>query len=161
MTDDTPDQRRADKRQSEKRQRTRQVKTRLTDAEHAMFLARANKAGLASAAFLRAAALGDAGPRAQRRLPVDSAALRQVLGHLGKTGSNLNQIARYLNTGGGAETVLPDIREALEDFARIRSLIYDALGREPDGAPAASVAAQAAPEPPPAASKFIPPPPDT
>ena len=149
------------KPKSEKRQRIRQVKTRMTDAEHAAFLARADKAGLAAAAFLRAAAIGESGPRAQRRVPVDSAALRQVLGHLGKAGSNLNQIARYLNTGGGVETVLPDIREALEDFARIRSLIYDALGKEPDSAPAASVAAQAAPEPPPAASKFIPPPPDT
>ncbi len=124
---------------------------------------------MAAAAFARAALIGEAGPRAQRRIPADSAALRQILGHLGKTGSNLNQIARYLHTGGAPETVLPDLREALADFAHIRSLIYDALGKEPDSAPAAASApapipatapAPAAPEaiPPAGLSKFIPPP---
>ncbi|HWJ87615.1 MAG TPA: MobC family plasmid mobilization relaxosome protein [Pelagibacterium sp.] len=151
MTDDAPDRPRADRRKSEKRQRTRQIKARMTEDEHAAFLDRADKAGLAAAAFLRAAAIGNAGPRAQRRLPADAAALREVLGHLGKIGSNLNQIARYLHTGGIAETVLPDLRAALTDHARLRGLIYDALGKEPDGASPAS---------PSAASKFIPPPPE-
>lgn len=140
MTDDTdprpntPDQGTSTRRKSEKRQRVRQVKTRMTEAEHAVFLARADKAGMASAAFLRAAAIGDAGPRAQKRVPADASVLRQVLGHIGKTGSNLNQISRYLHTGGEAQTVLPDIREALADLALIRGLIYDALGKEPDAA---------------------------
>jgi hypothetical protein len=140
LTDETdphpnkPDQGTSARRKSEKRQRVRQVKTRMTEAEHAVFLARADKAGMASAAFLRAAAIGDAGPRAQKRVPADAAVLRQVLGHIGKTGSNLNQIARYLHTGGEAQTVLPDIREALADLIRIRGLIYDALGKEPDAA---------------------------
>lgn len=160
MTDGAPERPRADRRKSEKRQRTATIFARVTPDEKAAFVARADRAGMAAAAFARAALIGESGPRAQRRVPVDSAALRQVLGHLGKTGSNLNQIARYLNTGGGADTVLPDIREALDDLARIRSLIYDALGREPDGASAAPDAAQAAPKPP-TASKFIPPPPDT
>lgn len=140
MTDETgpdsnkPVQGNSARRKSEKRQRVRQVKTRMTEAEHAVFLARADKAGMTSAAFLRAAAIGDAGPRAQKRVPADAFVLRQVLGHIGKTGSNLNQIARYLHTGGEAQTVLPDIREALADLARIRGLIYDALGKEPDAA---------------------------
>lgn len=136
---------------SEKRRRTRQAKTRMTDEEHAAFLARADRAGLAAAAFLRAAAIGDAGPRAQRRVPADAQALRQLLGHLGKTGSNLNQIARHLNTGGSAETVLPDIRAALSDLARIRGLIYEALGKDPDHARAADPV-------PPAGTKTVPPP---
>lgn len=122
---------------SETRQRVRQVKARFTDAEHAAFLARADKAGLAAAAFLRAAALGDAGPRAQRKVPADAQALREVLGHLGKIGSNLNQIARYLHTGGSAEVVLTDIRDVLADHARIRDRLYEALGKTPDRAPAA------------------------
>lgn len=119
---------------SEKRQRTETIYTRLSPAEKAVFLARADKAGMASAAFLRAAAIGDAGPRAQKRVPADAAALRQILGHIGKTSSNLNQIARYLHTGGEAQTVLPDVRQALTELARIRGLIYDALGKEPDAA---------------------------
>lgn len=140
---------------SEKRQRVRQVKTRMTEAEHTAFLTRADKSGMATAAFARAALIGDAGPRAQRRIPADAAALRQVLGHLGKTGGNLNQIARYLHTGGDTETVLPDIQEALADLARIRGLIYDALGKEPDGA---APVTPSTPTVPPPASKHIPPP---
>lgn len=161
------------RRKSERRQRTATIYARVTPDEKSAFLARADRAGMAAAAFARAALIGEAGPRAQRRIPADSAALRQILGHLGKTGSNLNQIARYLHTGGEPETVLPDLREALADFAHIRSLIYDALGKEPDRAlaaasPLASVSAPApipapapaAPEavPPAGLSKFIPPP---
>lgn len=145
------------KPKSEKRQRVRQVKTRMTEAEHAAFLARADKAGLAAAAFLRAAAIGNAGPRAQRRVPADAQAMRQVLGHLGKTGSNLNQIARYLHTGGMPETVLPDIRDALADLARIRGLIYDALGKDPDHARAVDLA-PTVDQPPPPDIKSAPPP---
>lgn len=149
MTDTPPPPKRP---KSETRQRVRQVKARFTEAEHAAFLARADKAGLAAAAFLRAAALGDAGPRAQKKVPADAQALRELIGHLGKIGSNLNQIARYLHTGGSAAVVLQDIRDVLADHARIRDRLYEALGKTPDRAPPAAL------DPPPAASKFIPPP---
>lgn len=161
MTDGGP----SDRRKSEKRQRTDTIYARVTPAEKAALLSRADKAGMTAAAFTRAALIGEAGPRAQRRMPADATALRQVLGHLGKTGSNLNQIARYLHTGGDTHTVLPDIQEALGDLARLRSLIYDVLGKEPDDAPAASMPSAPSPPPePPAApvkaapSKFIQPP---
>ena len=134
MTDGARNRSRPERRKSEKRQRTEAVYARLSPAEKAVFLARADRAGMAAAAFLRAAAIGDAGPRAQKRVPADAQALRQILGHIGKTGSNLNQISRYLHTGGSADTVLPDIRAALADLARLRGLIYDALGKEPDAA---------------------------
>lgn len=101
------------RRKSEKRQRTEAIYARVTPDEKTAFLARADRAGMAAAAFARVALIGEAGPRAQRRMPADAAALRQVLGQLGKTGSNLNQIARYLHTGGDTHTVLPDIQEAL------------------------------------------------
>lgn len=152
MTDDTgpepnkSDQGKSARRKSEKRQRTETLYARLSPAEKAVFLARADRAGMTSAAFLRAAAIGNAGPRAQKRVPADAAALRQVLGHIGKTGSNLNQISRYPHTGGEAQTVLPDIKEALADLVRIRGLIYDALGKEPDAA--APVMPSSPPSPP-------------
>lgn len=163
--DSTPPKAPSGRRKSEKRQRTATIYTRLTPDEKTAFLARADRAGMAAAAFARAALIGEAGPRAQRRMPADAAALRQMLGHLGKTGSNLNQIARYLHTGGETQTVLPDIQEALADLAHLRRLIYGALGKEPDDAPATSVPSPPSPppEPPatpakPAPSKFIPPP---
>lgn len=128
---DTPRQPRP---KSEARQRTDRLFVRLTPEEKAIFLGRADKAGLTAAAFLRAAALGNAGPRAQKRVPADAQALREMIGHLGKIGSNLNQIARYLHTGGSAEVVLGDIRDVLADHARIRDRLYEALGKVPDHA---------------------------
>lgn len=136
---------------SDKRQRDAQIKFRCTSEEFATVAGKADKAGMSLAAFARTATVGAAGPRSLRRVPADAYALRQVLGHLGKVGSNLNQIARYLHTGGDPQTVLPDIREALADQARLRGLIYEALGKTPDNAPPVS------PQPPAASSKFIPP----
>lgn len=130
---------------SDKRQRTEQVKTRLTPDELSDLAARADKAGLTTGAFLRAAAFGSPGVRAQRRLPVDATLLRQVLGHLGRVGNNLNQIARHLNEGDPAHTQLPELGEALADFARMRDALYTALGKAPDETPPT----------PPAPSKFI------
>lgn len=143
---------------SEKRQRTDRLFVRLTPHEKAAFLARADKAGMASAAFARAVLTGEAGPRAQRRVPADAQAMRQVLGHLGKTGSNLNQIARYLHTGGSADVVLTDIRAALSDLACIRRLIYEALGKDPDDARPVAPVSSADP-PPLSGTKSVPPPP--
>ena len=48
-------------------------------------------------AYIRAATLGDAGPRARRRAPVDIAALMQALVALNRVGNNQNQIAHALN----------------------------------------------------------------
>ncbi len=67
------------------------------------------------AAWSRTALLGDAGPRSQRRVPSDAQALRQILGHLGRVGNNINQIAYQLNTGGPAD--LPELRLALKEYA--------------------------------------------
>lgn len=136
---------------SDKRQRDAQIKFRCTADEFAAVAGRADKAGMSLASFARAAILGTPGPRARRRVPADAQALREVLGHLGKVGSNLNQIARYLHTGGDPQTVLPDIRAALTEQARIRDLIYEALGKTPDHAPPARAL------PPQASSKFVPP----
>src|SRR3989304_1834872 len=83
---------------SDKRRRTHQSLVRLTDEEFADISARADKAGLAVAAFMRAAVLGTPGPRAQRRPPADHRALRQILGQVGRIGNNINQIARALNS---------------------------------------------------------------
>ena len=56
---------------SDKRRRSRQTLVRCTDEEFKAIAAKAAGAGLEIAAFLRAAALGDAGPRAQRRPTVE------------------------------------------------------------------------------------------
>lgn len=116
---------------SDTRQRNKQVLVRLSDAEFAQLAARSDRAGFARAAFLRAAALGETGPRAQRRPPVDHVALRRLLGELGRVGNNINQIAHALNAGEGHEPA--ELREALRAYLQLRDAIFTALNMEPAG----------------------------
>ena len=82
---------------SETRQRTKQVKIRFTPEEFNAIAAKLETGTLSMSAYGRMTMLGEPGPRARRRLPADHQALRQMLGHLGRVGNNLNQIARHLN----------------------------------------------------------------
>jgi hypothetical protein len=125
----------APRKKSQRRQRSRQIKTPCTPDEFAAIVAKANDAGMSRAAWSRTLLLGEAGPRSQRRVPSDAQSLRQILGHLGRIGNNINQIAYHLNTGGPAD--LPELRLALKEYAGVRNAIYQALRLEP------------APEPPP------------
>jgi hypothetical protein len=117
---------------SDKRQRTKQCLVRFTEQEFAELATKADRAGRPTAAFLRAAALGDAGPRAQRRPPADHKALRQILGHCGRIGNNVNQIASRLNSGGGVN--MRELREALAAYLQIRNAILSALTMKTDEA---------------------------
>ncbi|WP_089216700.1 plasmid mobilization protein [Sphingopyxis indica] len=117
------------RRKSEKRQRTETLFARVTPEEKSAFVARADRAGMASAAFVRALALGDAGPRARRRRPVEHQALVQALATLNRVGNNLNQIAR--NTNRGMDIDVPQLRDALHQYHQVIAAIYEALGMEP------------------------------
>jgi len=114
---------------SDRRQRGKIQPVRCTLDEFNAIAAKADQAGLSTAAFMRAAALGDAGPRAQRRPPADHKALRQILGHIGRIGNNINQIARALNTEDRAK--LTDLPDALRAYLDIRNAIFEALGKTP------------------------------
>jgi hypothetical protein len=103
---------------------------RFTEDEYARVQEKADRAGLAIAALLRATALGDAGPRAQRRPPVDHQALRRLLGEIARVGNNINQIARALNQG--EAVTIPELRPALAAYLIIRDAIYLALGMTVD-----------------------------
>lgn len=117
---------------SDKRQRNRRITLRYTDDEFNRIAAKADKAGLAFAAFLRASALdGDAGPRARRRPPVDHKVLRQLLGECGRIGNNINQIARRLNMDGSFD--IPELQAALAAYLEIRTAILRALTMETAG----------------------------
>jgi len=112
---------------SDKRQRGKIIASRCLDEEFTAIAAKADKAGLAVAAFMRAAALGDAGLRAQRRPPVDHKALRQYLGQVGRLGNNINQIARALNSREWA--IPPELQEVLRACLNILNAINALLGK--------------------------------
>jgi hypothetical protein len=114
---------------SEKRQRNLEPKMRCTPGEHAQLVSAAERAGLTVAAFMRHQCLGTPGPRAARRPPVERLALAKLLAQLGKVGSNLNQIARVLNSGGdtpaGIEETLQEVRAAavgIREMLGVRTL---------------------------------------
>jgi hypothetical protein len=118
---------------SDKRQRPHTITVRLSDDEKAALHTRAVERGLALGAFARAAMLGNTGPRAKRRPPVDQVLLRRLLGQLGRIGGNINQIAHRLNADQKAS--LPEIRETLNSLQTIRNAIYAAIGMEPEKGP--------------------------
>jgi multidrug resistance efflux pump len=82
---------------SETRQRAKRETIRFLDEEHAAIRAKAESAGLSFGAYLRACALGDAGPRARRSPTIDRKVAAQAIAELNKAGSNLNQIAHAVN----------------------------------------------------------------
>lgn len=116
---------------SDKRLRDNTITVRLTDDERDKLHELSSRSGLAVGAFMRAAAFGKSGPRAQRRPPADHQTLRKLLGECGRIGNNINQIAHRLNAGELAQ--IPEIREALAAFLKIRDAIFTALGMKPAG----------------------------
>jgi uncharacterized protein (DUF1778 family) len=102
---------------------------RCTAEERAAIKAAADKAGLSVGAFMRAAALGDAGPRAVRRPPIERKELARLLGHLGKVGSNLNQLAHAFNRSGRVPT-LAELTAIRRHVVEMRDALMKALGRD-------------------------------
>lgn len=106
---------------------------RLTFEERARLEAAAN--GVPLGAYIRAILFNEELPKVRRRNmnPVaDHQALARVLASLGQSrlSSNLNQLARAVNTG--TLPVHPEIeaelREACADIAQMRAILIEALG---------------------------------
>ena len=104
------------------------IAVRCSDTEYVSITESAMRAGLSIGAYLRAAATGDAGPRAVRRPPVEHEALARVLGQVGKIGSNVNQVAKRYN-GSGLVPGFPEILAMRRDIGELRAALLKALGR--------------------------------
>jgi hypothetical protein len=104
------------------------IMMRCTAQDHEYIAETASQAGLSTGAFLRALALGSAGPRAVKRPHAEREQLGRILGLLGKLGSNHNQIAKWSNT----VKSLPDpqvLARMSEDIALMRAAVMKALDR--------------------------------
>lgn len=116
---------------SEARQRQHAVGVRLDEAERELLEARAGDSGLSLSAYLRACALGDAGPRARHKAPVNRELLARTNADLNRVGNNLNQIAHRLNSGGDP---LPAIMEsAAAELRQTLAVLRRALGHDRQG----------------------------
>ena len=100
---------------SEKRQRVDgdRVTTRFLPEERAVLDVKAGEAGLSLSAYLRACALGDAGPRAGRAPVTDRREIIELHAHLARIGNNLNQLTRAVH-----QNQIPDIL-GLEEAAKL------------------------------------------
>ena len=76
---------------------------------------KARKTGLTTSEYIRRCALG-------RKLPCygDTSLLKEYSMQLGKTGSNLNQIAKHLNSGGSYLSVYSDVKEAVNELLDLK-----------------------------------------
>jgi hypothetical protein len=113
----------------EERRRVHKVDTRWTAIEHACLAAAAQAAGLTKGGYVRALALGCPGPRSQRAPSVDARALAEATAALNKVGSNLNQMARVLNSG-GANLTTKECFAAMRDVRAVLGSILSLVGRE-------------------------------
>ncbi len=123
-----PDARRA--AGTDKRHRGQVMGFRASPGEKAAIEAAAERAGLSVGGYIRGRALAVTETRAMRRPAVERAALAQLLGQLGKCGSNVNQIARVLNSGGDEPE---GVAEAIAAVKRAADAIWIALGNRPRG----------------------------
>ena len=106
-----------------------QVSVRLTPEENAQLEIIAERLGVSKAGYVKSAALGRPIPKASRRPQANEVALRQLLGLMGKLGSNANQIARLCNSGTitDHQTAISALQGIKAEMADIRALLLDAL----------------------------------
>lgn len=109
------------------------INIRLSEEENNRIITSADTLGVSKAGFVKSAALGRPIPKASRRPKAAEADLRQLLGLMGKLGSNANQIARLANSGS-----ITDQREAADslqsikaELASMRATLLQALNVEP------------------------------
>lgn len=106
---------------------------RLSDAERAELVRRANEAGLSIGGYWKSAVFNTPPPRKSIRHSMDHIEVAKLLPQLGKIGSNVNQLARQINTEGNVS--LPELIRALDDIATMRAAIMSALGYHESGDP--------------------------
>ena len=108
--------------------RQRFVTMRCSRGEYTAIEEKSSRAGLSVGAFLRAQALGNAGPRSVKRPPIERRELARILGHVGKIGSNINQLAKAFNQVGRVPG-FPELLAMRREIGDIRTALLKALGR--------------------------------
>ena len=98
------------------------MELRISAEEKAQIEQKARKAGITTSEFIRRSALG-------RRLPSygDTTLLQEYSMQLGKIGSNLNQIAKYVNQGFPLDSFRREIKETCRELVDLKFRILLAL----------------------------------
>jgi hypothetical protein len=110
---------------SPKPRRTVRMEVRLTPDEELKLIALAGGSGANVSDYVRARSLGHPVPRTVAT--DDRKALIELLGELGKIGSNLNQVARHLNQGNPVDQERDSVRQVTDSLASLHARILKAL----------------------------------
>jgi hypothetical protein len=129
MANDNPQPQPGKRSGSQKRARKKPIKVVCDDDEYLLIDDRARAVGLSRPSFLRACAIGTPGPRARRSPPVNAEALGRATAALNKVGSNVNQIAHVLNSG-GASVAMQECFAALAEVRAAAAAIREIVGRK-------------------------------
>lgn len=111
---------------SEKRRRRHSRTARYDDQELAELEARAEKAGLTVAGYIRSCTLDKPPPRQSKRPTVNHVELAKVQAGIGRIGSNVNQMAKLANCGRWPGYLL--INDAVLAILEMRNDVQRALG---------------------------------
>ena len=107
------------------------VNLRLTQEEHDQLTATAENLGVSKAGYVKSLVFGRPIPKSSRRPKAVPADLRQLLGLMGKLGSNANQIARAGNRGEvGQREVAETLNGIRSELEAMRALLLAALEGE-------------------------------
>lgn len=122
------------KKKSEKNRCKNIVCIKVTDIELEILNQHASTAGLSRSEYLRKLFLEEE-IHVHYEVVADMKILRELLGEYGKIGSNLNQIARYFNTGGERSLAMEEeIRHCISELFKLRKEVLKLAG-EVDGDP--------------------------
>ena len=100
---------------------------RVTDQERQQIEDDAERAGVTVGAYIRQVLLDAPVPRQSKRPPVEKKELARLLGHIGKIGSNINQLARAANANIPVSSL--SLQAELDALKQLRLDIKNALGK--------------------------------
>ena len=107
---------------------TKDVHFRLTETEYEILQKTAQDANLSISEYVRKV-LNNQKVIVNYNLVADVPEIKKLLAEFGKIGSNLNQIAKYFNTGGESSAEMKDeIRQCISDLFSLRKEVLRMAG---------------------------------
>ena len=118
----------APKKKPKELKRRNNITVKLTDIELELLNQKAEMAGTSKAEYLRNLLIGTP-MKVRYEIVADMQDLRKLEGEYGKIGSNLNQIAKYFNTGGERSLAMEDeIRQCISELFVLRKEVLRLAG---------------------------------
>ena len=118
----------APKKNPKELKRRNNITVKLTDIELELLNQKAEMAGTSKAEYLRNLLIGTP-MKVRYEIVADMQDLRKLVGEYGKIGSNLNQIAKYFNTGGERSLAMEDeIRQCISELFVLRKEVLRLAG---------------------------------